>query len=132
MSKTTTKSGQSTKQQLLSFPLKKGDVFFVQDSTGQTLTHSIIRKGQRLFRNNYPEMVHAGIVLDAQNTIEMGGSGMGRFNFNHIKGEKVIVFRYKDQRVSDLVADLAYNMERSYLAERYPDLASKGSIKYAF
>lgn len=122
-----------TNLEATNFSFQKGDVFIVQDSNGETNTHWFISKGQRLFRNDRPEMVHAGIMLDNENTIEAAGGGLSHFRLTDIHGQKVIVFRCKDQRVSDLAADLAYNMERNYLAEQYPQLAVSNSenIKYA-
>lgn len=121
----------STKQLSKVLPMK-GDIFFVQDSTNEISSHRIIRQGQSLTWNLNPEIIHAGIALDSENTIEMSNSGINHYSFNNIHGQKVILFRCIDQNLSDLAADLAYNIEGSYLAESYQGLKPSENIRYSF
>jgi hypothetical protein len=116
-----------------SLPLEKGDVFFVFDNQGDTLSHSIIRRGQQLTGNSHAEIVHVGIALDSKNLVEMSGSGIVHSAPEDIHGQKVIIFRFKDKKVTDLAADLAYDMEATYLSKHYPQLnASPLNIHYGF
>lgn len=131
--KSVDESQKSSSYQGTTLSLQKGDVFIVQDNKGETTTHIAIKAGLQAAGNTHPSMVHAGIMLDAQNTIEMSGNGIGHFTLNDMHGQKIIIFRFKDQAINDLAADLAYNMEGLSLAKDYPKLAGNNPphIEYA-
>ncbi len=115
------KAGDSFDKSIFSHA-KKGDVFFVKDVKGHTLTHSIIRSGLFFSGNRFPSIVHAGILLDPSTTIESSGNGgIGHFTPGDIKGDEVFIFRCKDKEASDLAADLAYNIEHSLAKNEFEE-----------
>lgn len=113
--------------------LQKGDVFFVQDSHGETYSHILIKFAQWITHNTHPSIVHAGIAIDSRKTIEMCGSGIGQFTIDDIHGQSLIIFRSKDKEISDFAADLAGNLVSSDFEKDDPLLkVSRKKIDYSF
>lgn len=107
------------------FPFERGDVFFVKDSKGKTFPHYVIHAGLKVLGNSNPSIVHAGIVINQNTTVELVGEGIRHFRPSDIDGEEVIILRFNDKSVSALAADLAYNFERTLVQARLDELQQK-------
>lgn len=96
--------------------LVKGDIFFSVNHGG--IIHNLISLGETIEKllmkkpadNNSTQFVHAGIVISPDLIVELGGHGIELNSADKIKIDHSVIFRCRNPEITELAADLGYNL----------------------